>query len=406
MKPIIEVNHVWKEFNKGIDRKYKSVRDSLSSFAGRVLKGNQDENFWALEDINFTVDRGESIGIIGRNGAGKSTFLKILARITPPTKGEIILRGRVASLLEVGTGFHQELTGRENIFFNGSILGMKHVEIKNKFDEIVDFSGIESFIDTPLKHFSSGMQLRLAFSVAAHLDAEILLIDEVLAVGDAEFQKKCIKKMDTVSKGKGKTILFVSHDMALVDQICTYSKLLNQGKIVSSGETNLIIKEYYKTFGKTSTELMNVNREGDGRIIVSKIELKNSAGHNNMVASGEEVYFDFYLKTSKEVKGKMQFAIGIDNQLSQRIAIINSEWKYEGFDYTSQHKIFRFNIKNFPLAQGTYFLTTYCTLNGVLTDWVKRAISFEVNSSDFYNVDRVVPGHQGSFHFDFEASLL
>ena len=202
---IIEVKSVGKKYHKGVDRRYKSLRDSLGDW-NNLWSGNRRESFWALEDITFDVAPGEALGIIGRNGAGKSTLLKILARITPPTKGEIKLRGRVASLLEVGTGFHPELTGRENIFFNGSILGMRYHEIKAKFDEIVEFSGVGTFLDTPLKHYSSGMQMRLAFSVAAHLRAEILLIDEVLAVGDAEFQKKCLGKMDEVSQSEGKTI--------------------------------------------------------------------------------------------------------------------------------------------------------------------------------------------------------
>ncbi len=243
MKPIIEVNHVWKEYQKGIDRRYKSLRDTLVGMPNRFF-GAEKEKFWALEDIDFKVEAGESVGIIGRNGAGKSTLLKILSRITPPSKGEIILRGRVASLLEVGTGFHPELTGRENVFFNGSILGMKNQEIKRKFDEIVDFSGVENFIDTPLKHFSSGMQMRLAFSVAAHLDSEILLIDEVLAVGDAEFQKKCIGKMDDVSKGEGKTILFVSHDIKSIIELTKIAILLDEGILKSKGESKSIISEY------------------------------------------------------------------------------------------------------------------------------------------------------------------
>ncbi len=243
MKPIIEVNHVWKEYQKGIDRRYKSLRDTLVGMPNRFF-GAEKEKFWALEDIDFKVEAGESVGIIGRNGAGKSTLLKILSRITPPSKGEIILRGRVSSLLEVGTGFHPELTGRENVFFNGSILGMKNQEIKRKFDEIVDFSGVENFIDTPLKHFSSGMQMRLAFSVAAHLDSEILLIDEVLAVGDAEFQKKCIGKMDDVSKGEGKTILFVSHDIKSIIELTKIAILLDEGILKSKGESKSIISEY------------------------------------------------------------------------------------------------------------------------------------------------------------------
>ncbi len=243
MKPIIEVNHVWKEYQKGIDRRYKSLRDTLVGIPGRFFS-EQKEKFWALEDIDFKVEAGESIGIIGRNGAGKSTLLKILSRITPPTKGEIVLRGRVASLLEVGTGFHPELTGRENVFFNGSILGMKNQEIKQKFDEIVNFSGVENFIDTPLKHYSSGMQMRLAFSVAAHLDSEILLIDEVLAVGDAGFQKKCIGKMDEVSKGEGKTIIFVSHEFKLLEKICRNAILIDNAKIALNTTTFEAIKEY------------------------------------------------------------------------------------------------------------------------------------------------------------------
>jgi lipopolysaccharide transport system ATP-binding protein len=263
MKPIIEVNHVWKEYQKGIDRRYKSLRDSISGISDLLWK-NTHEKFWALEDIDFKVEAGESIGIIGRNGAGKSTLLKILSRITPPTKGEVIMRGRVASLLEVGTGFHPELTGRENIFFNGSILGMKHREIKQKFDQIVDFSGVQSFIDTPLKHYSSGMQMRLAFSVAAHLDSEILLIDEVLAVGDADFQKKCIGKMDEVSKGEGKTILFVSHDLKAINKLTNRIILMKDGFAFLPKNKNTGISEF---LGNSTKNIKNY--EGDS--IVQKI---------------------------------------------------------------------------------------------------------------------------------------
>ncbi|HAQ38267.1 MAG TPA: hypothetical protein DCX89_03320 [Saprospirales bacterium] len=243
MQAVLEVKEIWKQYHRGIDRKYKSFRDSLSNIH-HWWSGNEQDRFWALEDISFQVEQGDSLGIIGRNGAGKSTLLKILSRITPPSRGEIILRGRVASLLEVGTGFHPELTGRENIFFNGSILGMRYHEIKNKFDEIVDFSGISHFIDTPLKHYSSGMQMRLAFAVAAHLDAEILLIDEVLAVGDAAFQKKCIGKMDEVSKSEGKTILFVSHDLRLTEKICNKGILLTDARITGMGSAFDVVQIY------------------------------------------------------------------------------------------------------------------------------------------------------------------
>jgi lipopolysaccharide transport system ATP-binding protein len=203
----------------------------------------QKEEFWALKDINFEIKRGDVVGIIGRNGAGKSTLLKILSRITDPTTGRFEIDGRVSSLLEVGTGFHMELTGRENIFLNGTILGMRRAEIRSKFDEIVAFSGVENFIDTPVKHYSSGMKVRLAFSVAAHLEPEILIIDEVLAVGDAEFQKKCLGKMDEVSKREGRTILFVSHNLAAVSQLCLKGFLLRDGRLLGMGAVSEVIHD-------------------------------------------------------------------------------------------------------------------------------------------------------------------
>jgi len=241
MKPILEIKSISKKYKlRGQESPYLTLRDALTS----GFKKQPDKNeFWALQDISFDVYPGESIGIIGRNGAGKSTLLKILSRITPPTKGEIIARGRIASLLEVGTGFHAELSGRENIFLNGSILGLTKQEIKNQFDAIVDFSGVEKFLDTPLKHYSSGMQLRLAFAVAAHLEPEILIIDEVLAVGDAAFQKKCLTKMGEVTS-EGRTVLFVSHNMAAVQSLCEKSMLLSFGKMAAIGQTNDILSNY------------------------------------------------------------------------------------------------------------------------------------------------------------------
>lgn len=247
MKPIIEVRNLSKQYKIGQKQKYLSLRDSVSDFFKFRNKNNEGSDFWALDDVSFDVHAGESIGIIGRNGAGKSTLLKILSRITPPTKGKIILRGRIASLLEVGTGFHQELSGRENIFMNGSILGLRRSEIAQKFDEIVAFSGVEQFIDTPLKHYSSGMQLRLAFAVAAHLEPEILVIDEVLAVGDAEFQKKCLGKMDEVSKS-GRAIILVSHQMNFVQSLCQKCILLKDGQISRIGEVSDIVTDYLSNY--------------------------------------------------------------------------------------------------------------------------------------------------------------
>jgi lipopolysaccharide transport system ATP-binding protein len=244
MKPILEIQSVSKSFkihHEGVP--YLSLRDRLTELVQFKSSGNSYEDFWALKDVSFTVMPGESIGIIGKNGAGKSTLLKILSKITPPTKGKIIGRGRIASLLEVGTGFHPELTGRENVYLNGSILGMRKKEIDIRFDEIVDFAGTEKFLDTPLKHYSSGMQLRLAFAVAAFLEPEILVIDEVLAVGDAEFQKKCLGKMEDVGKS-GRTILFVSHNMSAIESLCSKSILLTGGQLTLMDSSAAVIERY------------------------------------------------------------------------------------------------------------------------------------------------------------------
>lgn len=248
-KPIIEVRHLFKEYRIGMDKTYKTLSGSISNAARHPVKALRDlrapkNTFRALSDVNFEVERGETLGVIGRNGAGKSTLLKLLSRITYPTMGEVVMRGRVGSLLEVGTGFHQELTGRENIYFNGAILGMKKREIDDKFDEIVKFSGVEKFLDTPVKRYSSGMQVRLAFSVAAHLEPEILLVDEVLAVGDVEFQKKCMGKMGEVAN-EGRTVLFVSHNMSAIERLCKRCILLEKGCIIQEGsDVSQIVKEY------------------------------------------------------------------------------------------------------------------------------------------------------------------
>jgi lipopolysaccharide transport system ATP-binding protein len=256
MKPILEIQHITKQFKIGIKQEsYLSLRDTISQAFKK--KSGEGKDFLALNDVSFDVYPGQSVGIIGKNGAGKSTLLKILSRITPPTKGKIICRGRIASLLEVGTGFHPELSGRENIYMNGSILGMRKAEIDKHFDEIINFSGVEKFIDTPLKRYSSGMQLRLAFSVAAHLEPEIMVIDEVLAVGDAEFQKKCLGKMDEVSKS-GRTVIFVSHDMNAIEHLCTKVVILQKGNLVKYGDTHQLIAEYLnenKDFNQTNLPL-------------------------------------------------------------------------------------------------------------------------------------------------------
>lgn len=248
--PIISVTNLGKRYTlRHQGRSYKTLRESLATRARQLIAGGQkkgsdeQEEFWALKDVSFDIQRGDVVGIIGRNGAGKSTLLKILSRITEPTSGSIRLRGRIASLLEVGTGFHPELTGRENIFLNGAILGMTKPEILRRFDEIVAFAGVDRFLDTPVKHFSSGMYMRLAFAVAAHLDPEILIVDEVLAVGDSQFQQKCLTRMRSVAS-EGRTVLFVSHNMAAVTSLCNHGILLQAGQLVFQGAITHVVDQY------------------------------------------------------------------------------------------------------------------------------------------------------------------
>ncbi|HEX2607636.1 MAG TPA: ABC transporter ATP-binding protein [Flavisolibacter sp.] len=269
---------------QGLGKKYKlqnapylTVREAL----GQVLKRKPRPSFWALKDINMTIRQGDRVGIIGKNGAGKSTFLKLLSRITPPTTGRIDILGRVASLLEVGTGFHPELTGRENIYLNGSILGLKRHEITSRLNEIIEFSGVEGFIDSPLKHFSSGMQLRLAFSVAAHLEPEILLIDEVLAVGDLEFQKKCLAKMNEVSQKQGRTIVFVSHNMNYLAALCNTAVLLEEGKVTATGPVSEVIGTYVTSLSSLSGEKKwdLSERPGDDTVRLNGIRLITGEQH-------------------------------------------------------------------------------------------------------------------------------
>src|SRR6202453_4981046 len=266
MSSAIRVENLGKKYilrhqpGKGRHR-YVALRDVLvdkfSSLFKRRAPGDTDtrEEFWALNNVSFEIQQGEAVGIIGRNGAGKSTLLKLLSRITEPSEGQIELEGRVASLLEVGTGFHPELTGRENIFLNGAILGMTRAEIRKKFDEIVAFSEVENFLDTPVKRYSSGMYVRLAFSIAAHLEPEILMIDEVLAVGDVQFQKKCLGKMSEISSGHGRTILFVSHNMTALRSLCSRAILLDRGKLIADGPVGGVIDGYLEKFGGDSAEI-------------------------------------------------------------------------------------------------------------------------------------------------------
>ena len=369
----------------------------------RSSKG-QSDYVWALKDIDFKVEQGDVVGIIGKNGAGKSTLLKILSKVTAPTTGTIRARGRIGSLLEVGTGFHPEMTGRENIYMNGAILGMSKQEITRKLDEIVDFSGCERYIDTPVKRYSSGMMVRLGFAVAAHLDPEILVVDEVLAVGDAEFQKKAIGKMQDVSKGEGRTVLFVSHNMTAVKNLCRNGVVLNNGKIAFKGEINDVIDYYLNCQAERSKiKISDIKeRHGNRSIIFEDIRCYDFAGkERNSFQVGESVTIELSLITDHnfDICNKSRVDIGINNNLGERIVWLST---YIFADKVKLNNgVLKFHIPHLILQQGTYDVNLFATVDDCVADWVQNVAKLQVEPFDYYNTGRNIPVNQGHFIMDF-----
>ncbi|MBX2917511.1 MAG: ABC transporter ATP-binding protein [Cyclobacteriaceae bacterium] len=374
MQPVLEVHNISKRFRISHQTGgYLSLRERMVH--AFKFEKTSVEDFWALDNVSFEVNPGESVGIIGRNGAGKSTLLKVLSKITPPTKGKIISRGRVASLLEVGTGFHPELTGRENVYFNGSLLGMKRREIDLKFDEIVDFSGVEKFLDTPLKHYSSGMQLRLAFAVAAFLEPEILIIDEVLAVGDAEFQKKCIGKMEDVSKS-GRTILFVSHNMGAVENLCSRAILLNQGSIVKNDVVSAVIRQYQAMFYSAENNLYTDNRtDHTEEAFFRSIEV-NTTGNQPSVKLEIKCQL---VSTRHHKTGFVAFDISnsMGITIMQAIPVQNPFLSYSAVPQT-----IKVEIVLPPLIPDSYRISAWFGSHNTETIcWIKEVVGFEIDQS-------------------------
>ncbi len=365
------------------------------------------EDFWALKDVSFEVKQGERIGIIGRNGAGKSTLLKILSRITEPTTGRVKIKGRVASLLEVGTGFHPELTGRENIYLNGAILGMGRQEINRKFDEIVAFSEIERFLDTPVKRYSSGMYVRLAFAVAAHLEPEILIVDEVLAVGDASFQKKCLGKMEEVGS-EGRTVLFVSHNMGAIKYLCGSVLLLDKGTIKSVGKPESVIAHYLGLDSNTNDngclELVS-ERSGNGVVIFSEFFIEDKHGNRiTKVLTGEDVVFVFRVKASYANSGKVDLGFSLHNPLGDVFSVLYSSYQNSLFEINdSGYGYIRCILENFPFPSGRLLVKGRLLVDGEESDWPKVPIgSVDIEKGDFFgtgnqgfpgNVSFLVKGH-------------
>ncbi|WP_067148948.1 ABC transporter ATP-binding protein [Pseudotamlana agarivorans] len=351
----------------------------------RSTKGSSDY-VWALQDINFEVERGEVVGIIGKNGAGKSTLLKILSKVTSPTTGEIKTKGRIASLLEVGTGFHGEMTGRENIYLNGAILGMTKKEIVSKIDEIIDFSGCQRYIDTPVKRYSSGMTVRLAFAVAAFLEPEILVIDEVLAVGDAEFQKKAIGKMQDISKGEGRTVLFVSHNMAAVKNLCSRALLLENGIITFNGNVDNCIDQYLSAERNDVVDISQYkNRQGKGHVRIIDLDVFNDKLKKinlNQFKSGYDYKFEIKVENLSSQKRDIHIGMSLFSTKGQLLTASGSEYFLEKIYIDGKEiKVIKLSIPSLPLTEGEYVLNLSCKsdLNG-LEDFIKDSLIINVEN--------------------------
>jgi lipopolysaccharide transport system ATP-binding protein len=379
----------------------KGVKSLFSSFQNRKskLQTPKSEEFWALKDISFEIKQGDRVGIIGRNGAGKSTLLKVLSRITEPTSGRIHIKGRVASLLEVGTGFHPELTGRENIYLNGAILGMSKAEIKQKFDEIVAFAEVEKFLDTPVKRYSSGMYVRLAFAVAAHLEPEILIVDEVLAVGDAQFQKKCLGKMRDVGR-EGRTVLFVSHNMAAIESLCDRGMLLSYGNLSVDGTsvqaTKSYLKDAYKYAQDSSLELRK-DRNGNGKVKTCSFEVFNFEGEKvASLQSGKDYYFKIGYTNNLNYKlDDVVISLDIYDDYDNRILLFRTSFTKDNLSFKPGRGVVFCGVRNFPLATGQYRCSIFIShADRETLDLLTDAALLTVDGGDFFGTGCIgLPSH-------------
>ena len=375
-------------------------KKTLDLLKGRqVVQGDEIEEFWALRDVSFEVSRGEVVGIVGRNGAGKSTLLKILSRITEPTEGRVRIRGRVASLLEVGTGFHPELTGRENVYLNGTILGMTRSEIQRKFDEIVAFAEIEQFIDTPVKRYSSGMYVRLAFAVAAHLESEILIIDEVLSVGDADFQRKCLGKVGDATRS-GRTVLFVSHSMAAIGALCQKGIFLQNGRIQRAGDIRTVVDAYvWANRQKLQTSLADrSDRKGNGCLKVDSVSFRLRDGTaTSEVRSGDDVIISigYHCAPQRPIKN-VHFAIGVLGRLDENLFHLSTTVSGGDLAEVSPTGYVNCCIEKIPLQPGTYVLDIFCRVSSEISDWIQGAAELVVTEGNFFDTGKLPPNTHGS----------
>jgi len=408
MEPIIEVNGISKRYRIGAKMPYYSLRDVLMEIIKspqKLIKTSSNsvaEQFWALKDVAFSVPRGQVVGVIGRNGAGKSTLLKILSRITPPTSGEVRLRGKVASLLEIGTGFNPELTGRENIYLNGAILGMTQKEIKQKFHDILSFAEIDKFIDTPVKFYSSGMYVRLAFAVAANLEAEILIIDEVLAVGDTSFQKKCLAKMGEVAQG-GRTVIFVSHNLAAIEAMTDRCLVLSGGKLVLDADSHQAIDYYLKSLSKeTQADVSGwKDRQGSGEARIINVEALNLKNMKTSFFNPEE---PIKLSVTVDFKRKLKADVGVSVEMANQVPLFATQLSdSEKTRVYSGTKKFEVVIDPNRLRPSPYLLTVVVTSmdRQQVYDGVLHLPLFQIEG---YNQSKNFPldGRPGYIYFPFK----
>ena len=402
--------------------RYNALRDVIADRAKGLFSRRSGagvpptvEDFWALKDVSFEVRRGEVVGIIGRNGAGKSTLLKVLSQITEPTEGRVGLRGRVASLLEVGSGFHPELTGRENIYLNGAILGMSRAEIVRKFDEIVAFAEVEKFLDTPVKRYSSGMYVRLAFAVAAHLEPEILIVDEVLAVGDAEFQRKCLGKIESVASGEGRTVLFVSHNMAAVERLCSSAIHLSEGRMLIKGDTEEVVRDYMSGMSREGVTPLTErrDREGTGVIQFTSVSLADGSGQSLTAfqCGAQATLVLEFENTSGRVLRNLRVAVGVDDEHGQRVLLLDSALLWDDLEKVQPGVgTVRISMPKLCLLPRRYTFTIFATINGIVTDWIKKAGSFDVEGGDYFGTGQLPAAGQGLFvtehDFQYEQATV
>lgn len=375
---------------------YKTLRESVSGIVSAPFRrwrngstAGRIENFWALKNVSFDVQPGEVVGIVGRNGAGKSTLLKILSGVTKPTHGEIRIHGRVGSLLEVGTGFHPELTGRENVYLNGSILGMSRSEIRSRFDAIVDFSGVEQFLDTPVKRYSTGMQVRLAFAVAAHLEPEILIVDEVLAVGDIAFQNKCLARMQDVTRG-GRTVLFVSHNMTAVQSLCTRAILLGNGSVVSSGAVSYVVTQFLASISSGTRADANgkvaladhPNRKTSSRKILQEVQILCNGQHSAEVLVGSSVKFQLRYKLPPE-NPALSCIVYICKTDGQRLIMSHSRINARVELTNERSGMLEAELSEIPLVPGIYRVDLEVVSTDEIFDYIEHVMDLRVIANDY-----------------------